>query len=88
MYKPLGQVGMTGKGLVHTPVIIEHSKHNGGSIGQVTQATAIVLGRYYPAGQDVIVAGGLVQIPVEKLHSMHPAVGHATQARSVGVAKY
>ena len=48
MYSPLGQVGMTGKGLVHTPVIIEHSKHNGGGMGQVTQATALGLGKYSP----------------------------------------
>ena len=74
------QVVIYAPGLMHIPVIIEHYKHNG---GQVTQATALGLGRYYPSGQ-----GASVQTPVNIAHVKHPAVGHATHERSVGVAKY
>ena len=62
-YEPLGQL-VGGRGLVHTSVYIEHSKHNGSEHG--IQEGLVVVGKYQPIGH---VSGGLVQTPVNIVHS-------------------
>ena len=71
---------------MQTPVNISHIEHNE-LPGHGTHPRPKGVGKYFPLGQ-YNGGRGLVQTPVNIVHSMHNGSLHRTQAGLVGVGKY